>query len=194
MKKRMVFFSQTRAWVYLFEIPLVALFSIALRYHDRVQVVYKLFPLEIAVGAVILFLPVYFFRIALLTIDEVRTLGAFASRDRSIIKEGQTLVLTRMKKGKLRAELLAKEEGPVFEWQKNDITYKPREYCVFRAAGYGGRASLIAALELYGVPANEAKRAVEEEGFTWKSEEITLTSAKSDEGYSVRITFLKTIL
>ena len=59
--KGIAFFS-SRLWVYLTELPVILLLVVAVRNNDAADNVGKLYPLIILLGAVIVFIAIYFFR------------------------------------------------------------------------------------------------------------------------------------
>ena len=194
MKKR-IFLPMARPWVFLFELPLIALLALAISFHDRVGGLLKLFPLEILVGGAILFLPLYFVRLLSLSTEEVRTLGLFTERDRALLNEGRTLVLTLGKSGKLRVEVYGKTgDEPPFAWQKQSKDYRATDFCMLRARAYGTHRSVGRILGFYGVPAEEIAAAAID-GFSKEYEQITVRSAAKESGeIEVRIRFDATIL
>ncbi len=193
MKK--IHLSMSRPWVYLFELPLAGLFVLCILFHNRVDSLLKLFPLEIAVAAVMIFLPLYFFRFLSFATDEVREIGLFSGKDRAVLNKGRTLILTLRKKGKIRAEVYGKNgEEPAFAWQKNDRDYRASDFCMLRAAAYGGRKSIASLLSFYGVPGDDLAAAMQG-GFSRNYGDISLeTVAREDGETELRLHFHVTIL
>lgn len=193
--RKHIFLPLSRFWVYLFELPLIALLIVSIRFHSRVDALFKLFPLEIALGAVIVFLPLYFFRVTVFSTDEVREIGLFSSRDRAIINKDKTLLLTLGTRGRLRVELFGQSgEEPAFPWQKNDAAYRPTDYCMLRSRAYGGRRAAARILALYGVPKDEAREAASLDGYRKDFGIITVSGEKKEGAQQLRIRFNETVL
>ena len=83
----------TRIAVYLTELPVLILLWTAMRYNDRSEEIFKLYPLIVILSLAVIFILVYFFRLISVSRDEIRYLGIFSSRDSALITEGKTLVI-----------------------------------------------------------------------------------------------------
>ena len=91
----------------------------------------------IALSGLILFFAVYLFRAVLISKKEIKSIGAFSSKEMAKIEPGRTLVITVPKKRRLKIELFGmnNDAESSYSWLKND---EPSEINLFRATIGGG--------------------------------------------------------
>lgn len=181
----------TKFRVYLTEIPPIILLSVVLHFNDRVEGVFKLYPLIVFLSAVIIFIPIYFTRGVVVAYDELRCVGIFSSRDRAFITEDKTIVLTCLKKRRIRVELFEKSSGEsAFSWMKSDPN---TEINIFRAKVGGTEKTVLKILTYFGAEKQFARTVIENETAETDLGEITLKSELSDDEKKISIHFNETL-
>lgn len=186
-----VFLFCTKLWVYLTEVPVLILLSIALRYNEGSKELFKLYPLIIFLSLAVIFIAVYFFRAITVSREEIRYHGLFSSRDSALITKNKTLRVTVLAKGGLRLELYGDAgETPAFEWMRQEDVIH-REICFFRGRSLGRAGTVSKISALFGVPEDLDPTA---EGFTYEDENISVLTEKKDAGTVVAIKFKTTLL
>jgi len=149
MKKVIVF--ATKARMFLCLIPFVFLFAVCLINNENITTPGKLYPLMIAmlVGAVMTFL--YFFRAVTFTVESVRTVGPFSSKDSAVIKKDRTLSFTLRPKNKLKIELFGRDDTPGFDWLKETEEGAFAEVNLYRDIAVGSDKAVGRVLGLFGL-------------------------------------------
>ncbi len=151
MKK--IFLFSSRLWVYVTEIPVLAMLTLVISVHDSATSIVKFYPLEIVLGGVALLILIYFFRAVQISKSEIRAIGRFSSREKATIEEGKKLVFTLASKRRLTVELFESSDGtPSLPWASgvcNDIN-------LFRAKTLGTAKSIRKVLIYFGLSADEA--------------------------------------
>jgi len=183
----------TKPWVYLTEIPVVALFWIAITFNKFSDHPLKFYPLIITSGFFIIFIMVYFFRMVSINNDEIRCLGVFSSKDSALITENKTLVISLHPRFKLKLELYEDASiNPAFEWMKADDVMH-RDVCIFRARAVGAKKSAGKILEFFTVPKEALSRATEN-GFNFENESVKVETFLENEVIKIKIHFKITII
>ena len=121
-------------WV---EAPPIILLIPTVIFNDSVKTLMKLYPLMIALSLLIVFFAFYLFRAVSISTKEIKCIGPFSPRETAKIKTGRTLVITVVKRRRLKLELFGKNddgEGS-YVWLKNE---EPYEINLFRASINGG--------------------------------------------------------
>lgn len=191
MKK--TYISATPIAMYLTEAPLIALLTFSIVYNNSAGGFAKLYPLIAVSALAIAFVFVYLFRIAIISTDEVRMVGFFSSRDRAIINEGKTLILTLRKKGRLIVTLFGNDgERPSLDWAQND-DYIPIDINLFREKVEGKKNSAARILNYYEIPKEDIEKILEDDAFSKEYENITVTVEKNEDKRDIRILFTETI-
>ena len=118
-------------------IPPILMLIPVIRFNDGVKTMMKLYPLMIALFGLILFFAVYLFRAVLISKKEIKSIGAFSSKEMAKIEPGRTLVITVPKKRRIKIELFGMNDDTEssYAWLKND---EPSEINLFRATIGGG--------------------------------------------------------
>ena len=189
MKSILIFCTRLR--VYLIEIPLIILLSLAFHYNDKVDTLFRLYPLIIVLCFGIIFIAIFFFRAVTVSYDEIRFHGIFSSRDKELICEGNTLRLTIRPKGRIYIDLFG-EGGAAFDWQKDSD--KSSTVRLFHAAANGRRHTVQKILVFFTAEKELAERAVTEDGFSFENEFISVFSEQKNELFEVNIKILKNIV
>ncbi len=134
--KNLLFLS-TKPMLFWVEVPPIILLIPTVMFNSGVKTLMKLYPLMLALSALIIFFVFYLFRAVSISKKEIKCIGPFSSKDSSKIKSGRTLVITVMKRKRLKLELFGKNddgEGS-YAWLKNE---EPCEINLFRASINGG--------------------------------------------------------
>lgn len=172
-----VILSCTRFFVYLTIIPPGILLWLTILHHDKGPTFIKFFPLEILLGAVILFILLYFARFVTVGRGEARIVGLFSSRDKAMIKEGRTLSLTLYGRKRLLVEVSGPDTAGYDDIPWLTDSGKPRDINLFRERTIGDARHLKKVLKLFGVCREALKK-------IWETEEaLTLT----DGGLFIRV-------
>lgn len=183
----------TKLWLYLTEIPVLAMFWITLSMNKYLDSTVKLYPLMFVLAALILFIMVYFFRYISINNDEIRCHGVFSSKDSALLSENQTLVIALHPRRNIKLELYGDaEEEPEFKWMKSDDPAH-REICIFRAKAVGGKKSAARVLEYFTFPKSELNAAFSD-GFVYENDTIRVESKSSNEVFNISIKLKVTIV
>ena len=135
MKKLLFLSTKPRTfWVML---PPIILLIPVIRFNNGVKTMMKLYPLMIALSGLILFFAVYLFRAVSISKKQIKCIGLFSSKEMAKIEPERTLVITVLKKRRLKLELFGKNEDTEssYAWLKNDESC---EINLFRAT-IGGK-------------------------------------------------------
>ena len=190
MKKTHIFC--TRLWFYLSEIPPIALLVISIIYNNDSKGILKLFPLIIFSAAAIVFIFLYFFRMIIISFEEIKCIGAFSSKDSAIINKGKTLILTVDKKNKMIIRLHGDGGIPGFNWaQGND--YHHTEIDLFREKAVGGLRSIRKVLEYFEVPKNDVCTFIETNNLEVEYKDYIVSRSTDEDCITVSIKFKNTI-
>ena len=183
----------TKLWVFLIELPIVAILWVALALNNESDLPFKFYPLIITSVLLILFIMLYFFRFISINNDEIRIHGIFAEKDSALITENKTLVVALHPRHKIKLELYGDpEQEPEFNWMKVENVLH-REICIFRGKAIGGKGRAKRILEYFTVPSAEISKAFED-GFSFENEAVRVTSASANEVFNISIQFKITII
>lgn len=176
--------------MFLTELPLLYLFVLTVDLHTKSEDLLGYYPLEIVLVFFIFFILVYFFRVIGLSYDEVRMYGLFSSREKSMLHEGDTLVLTVLPRRRLRVELFGTDGGvPALEWLREEGR-APEDVNLFRGKANGGRRSVGRILRFYGVPSADIPSLLSAEAEMRDYETVTVAVEQKEESFEVRLRFL----
>ena len=187
-----LFFLSTRLKVFLTEIPPILLFAMAIIYNDSVNSPFKLYPLMVILCALILFIPVYFLRGVFINYEEVRCVGFFSSKEKAIIKEDRTLVLTLLPKRKVRIELFSKNnDGEAsFAWLTKEEAVWVN---VFRARVNGKEGVIKKALRYFEIDEEVITATLEKDNFSVELERVKVMTDIENESKKVTVYFKETL-
>ena len=189
--KKFLFFPCTILRPFLVSLPLVLIMAAAIRLNDAVDTPLKLYPLIIFLGGAIIFTFVYFFRAIILTKDEVKYIGLFSSRDRAVINEGKTLIITLKPKHRMKVDLYGNDGvNAELDWLKDENVV--RDTYLFRGSAIGGTSEIDRIFDLFDVPM-VGSMLQPLEGTTLDYEDYTVTTSETDGNLEVRIKFKRTI-
>ena len=178
--------------MYLTELPLLFLLIVAICYNGQATGFVRLYPLIIALVLGMIFIFIYLFRLISVSTEEIRSIGPFSTRDRAIINEGKTLILTVRKHGKLKMELFGNDgTPPMLDWAQSE-EHEIMDIFLFRGKAVGGKRTVARVLRYFDVPADEAAQATED-GFKKEYDAFEVSTERREDITEVRIRFTKTI-
>ncbi len=187
-----IYFFSTKLAVYLTELPMIVFLVLAIAYNNNADTLFKLYPLQAALIALMIFTFVYFLRFVKLSADEVRCVGLFSSKDRVALKKNRCLVLTLKKRRKLLFEVFSIGEAPLLDWV-NPEDYTNSEINIFRAKSVGGERSAKKMLKYFDIPNDDFSEILESESFEKEYEAIILSATTTDLGRKISLRFTETI-
>ena len=85
--KKFTLLSHTKARTYLNLLPSVAIMILAIIFNNKADGLLKLWPLIIFMGGITIFLGLFLLRILYISVEDIRMIGPFTSRDKSVIKK-----------------------------------------------------------------------------------------------------------
>ena len=181
----------TKWFFFLTELPLLYFFVLTVDMHDKSTELLGYYPLETVLVLAMLFILVYYFRAVGFSADEIRMYGLFSSREKSLIHEGDTLLLTLRSRRRLRVELFGTDGGnPTLEWLRTE-EYEAQEINLFRGKALGTRRTVLRILRFSGVPREvSAPLLFAEGGFSAEYDTVALSCEKKEEVYEVHLRFL----
>ena len=190
MKKLFLFSSRLR--VYLTEIPPILLLLVSIKFNAGVDTLMKLYPLIIMLSGLIIFIAVYFFRAVVIGFDEVKCIGPFSSKDKAIIAEDKSLVITVLPKRQLRVELFGNGDdlAESCAWLKDDVSSSIN---LFRAKANGNEKSVCRILKFFDIPYSTFTALIEKDGYAEDFENLTVSSDTQNEAKTINIEFKNTI-
>ncbi len=189
MKKKYLFC--TKLWFYLTEIPLALLLAVSIYYGPMTEGVFKLVPLIVTLAFAMLFILVFFFRIVVISYEEVRYRGLFSSRDRAFINKDKTLIITMRPHGNLDVDLYGNDgQPPMFAGLKDE---PPIDIYLFRGRTIGARRTVISILEYFDIPTDDARTALAKDSYFEEYELVSLSAEKREDIREIRIKFKETI-
>ena len=177
MKKTYLFC--TELWFYLCEIPPILLLIISIIYNNDSEGLLKFFPLIILSCAAIIFIFLYFFRMIIISFEEIKCIGAFSSKDSAIINKGKTLIITLNRKNKMTVRLHGNIGTPGFDWAKGE-DYKNIGIDLFREKAIGNNRSVKRLLSYFNVPDDDISVFMEEETHEKRYENFIVSKSKTD--------------
>lgn len=188
MKKAHLFC--TKVWFYLCEIPPIVLLIFSIMYNNDSEGLLKLYPLIIFSVAAIAFVFAYFFRMIIISTEEIKCIGAFSSKDSALITKDKTLILTKRNSGKLVVRLSGKSDAPTFSWSQSTDNI---DIDLFREKAIGGDRAISKILSYFDVPKEEIADVISKEEYNKEFENFILSKSTEDEESTVSIKFKTTI-
>ena len=186
MKKSYLFC--TSWWFYLTELAPLSILVLSILYNDMTEAPGKLYPLIFVSASCMIFIFLYFFRVIIFSNTELRSFGPFSSRDRVAIEEGQTLLLTLMKRGKLRVELFGVSVAPGFSWMRGN--YEESFINLYRDRAIGGKIAIKRVLKYYGISADDIASLLDSESISRKYDAFVVSNETSDGNLIIKIKFI----
>ena len=190
--KKFVFFPNTVVRPFLVSLPLVMLMTAAIRLNGTVDTPLGLLPLIIFCAAAIIFTFVFFFRPTILSRDEVKTIGPFSSRDRAVINEGKTLILTERTRNLVSIDLFGNDGvNADLDWLKSEAAVT--DIYLFKSKVSGGLGVIRSVLLFFDLPEADIKKLLESSNIEIECPDYCIKSSIIDEKREVRIRFTNTM-
>lgn len=193
MKK--LYFLCTKPWIYLSEIPLIILLTLAIIFNPTADGVWKLYPLIITLVIGILFILVYFFKVIILSQDELEIFSVFTERDSATLNRGKTLIMGRISPTRIKLCVFGNDgKPPEFDFIAEGADYTPIDIFLLRSKALGGDGALVRIMNYFDVPTDSAKKLTQADG-DYEDDVLKLTSvADAATGYQeIKLTFKKTL-
>ena len=193
MKK--LYFLCTKPWIYLSEIPLIILLVLAIIFNPTADGVWKLYPLIITLIIGIIFILVYFFKVLILSQDELEIFSVFTERDSATLNLGKTIIMGKISPTRIKVCVFGNDgKPPQFDFIPEGADYTPVDIFLLRSKVLGGNGALVRIMNYFDVPADSAKKLTEDDG-DYEDEILRLTSVKDAvTGYQeIKLTFKKTL-
>lgn len=190
MKKLFLF--GTKLYVYLIELPIIAVLVLAINHNGKATNLLKLYPLIVFCCLAIAFIAIYFFNSVTVSYAKIKQIGLFSSRDSAIITKDRTIVLTYLSRRRMRIELFALQESPSFEWALSE-SFVPHEACVFRERVIGNDMTAKRVLRFFKASEKEIKELLSSENLEIKNEKIEYSALVYDEKKQIKIKFNEVI-
>jgi hypothetical protein len=173
------------------EIPLALLLAVTIHYGPMTEGVFKLVPLMVALISVMLFILIFFFRMVVVSYEEVRYRGPFSSRDRAFINKDKTLIITMYPHGNLDIDLYGNDgKPPMFAGLKDE---PPMDIYLFRGKTIGSRRTVRSLLTYFGIPTDDAAQSLKVDEFSREYELVSFTAKKKEDIRELRIKFKETV-
>ena len=191
MKKRL-FLPSNFLRPFLVATPQAALLAGAIIMNDTVDTLLKLYPLIIVCILGIIFTFIYFFKAIIISKDEIKYIGPFSSRDRAVINEGKTLIITEKPREKLAVDLFGNDGvNASLDWLKNETAV--RDVYLFKGKVLGGAFSTKRILHFFGLRGSDATSLLVSDNFTLDLDDYTVTAKAEEDCREIRIRFKKTL-
>ncbi len=191
MKK--IFLFSTRLRVYWVLMPILALLALCIRFNSKEAGMFMLYPLIILLIGSVIFIFIYFWRAVSLSYDEIRHVGLFSGRDSAVITEGKTLILEKIRGGRLHITLFGNDGVlPELNWMKS-TAQAPRDISLFRGKVIWYRYSVKRILSLFGVSGEDCEKILLGDLSRINTEIATVTQDTENGHTKIRVRINKTI-
>lgn len=189
MKRLFLFCTKIR--YYLTEIPLMIFLLIVRHFNDEAEGLLKLYPLQIFIVLLMLFIFVYFFRLISVSYEEVRYHGLFSSRDSAVLNEGKTLILTLSHHSRLNIEVFGNDgHAPILDSLKEQGSI---DIFLFRGKAIGGRRKASRIMRYFGVSDEGVRAVFSENSFSSEYELVSLTSELREDVRIIKMRLKETV-
>ncbi len=190
MKKTYLFC--TKPHFFLCEIPPIILLIVSIFYNNYSEGLLKLFPLIIFSCAAIVFIFLYFFRMIIISFEEIKCIGAFSSKDNAIINKNKTLILTLHRRNKMTVRLFGSGGTPGFDWAQGE-DYQPINIDLFRERAIGNLSSVKRILSYFEIPLEDIRALEAANEYEKEYENFVLSKSTAEDEITVSISFTNTI-
>ena len=158
MKK--LYLLATRPWIYLSEIPLVALLVIAILQNGKSDGVFKLYPLitMLILGIILIFL--YFFKTVVVSTEEVQVFSVFSHlRDGATLNKDKTLIIGKISGTRIKVCVYGNDgKLPEFDFIENGEDTAPLDIFLLRCKALGGNGTLVRIMKYFDIPTEQAEK------------------------------------
>jgi hypothetical protein len=134
----------------------------------------------------------YFFRMIIISTEEIKCIGAFSSKDSAIINKDKSLIMSLNQKGKITVRLYGNNGTPTFNWANNE-NYKSVDIDIFREKAIGGTKSIARVLRYFEVPEEDILEIISKNEYEKIYENFILTKSTNDKILTFKLKFSKTI-
>ncbi len=151
----------------------------------------KLYPLMIVLILTIIFMAIYFFRMVTIRIEEIRMVGPFSSKERVTLKKDCSLILTPLKRGRLRIEVYGIcADNETYAWlTEDDFT----EINLFRGVANGSERTVKRILSFFGVEHESIDKALTEVGVIADTKDFSLSVETFEDKKKIKLYFKETL-
>ena len=193
MNKKSAYLPLVRPWVLWCEIPLSFLLILSIKHNNSItSTPFKLYPLIAVTVLAMIFAIIYFFRVVKISLEEVRAIGVFSSRESAMVNEGKILVLRLENNNAIGISLIGNDGvTPGFDWLKTTGD-APRNISLFRERAYGSRGSVISLLSALGISRTESESLIDSD-FSAVGECVSAISFINKDAREINITITKTV-
>ncbi len=190
MKKKKYLFC-TKAWYYLTELPFIVLLALCIYYNPMTKTTFKLVPLIVALCLGMVFVFIFFFRIIVISHEQIRYRGLFSSRDKAEINKDKTLIITMRKGANLKVELYGNTGvQSLYESMRDE---PPMDIYLFRGRAIGGARTVRSLLSYFEVPSEDITEILGQQSFTGEYELTSVSSETKESEKEIRIRMKETI-
>ena len=191
MKKTYIY--ATPFWLYLTELPIIFVLTLAIIHNSSAEGMAKLYPLISLCVLALVFVNLYLFRMVRISMAEVRDIGRFSPRDNGRLAAGSSIRIIPTRHGRVKIQVYGDAGLPELDWMR-DQTTDPGVICMYRGRAEGGNRAVKKILRYFHIPPEEIKKIIETDDFHGEYAECvveTLTDLESRKEY--RITLRRTI-
>ena len=185
-----IFLLSTRLYIFLIELPLVFLLTLAIIFNGRADGLLKLYPLIVTLSLAIIFIFLYFFRGIKIKYDEIKDVGLFSKRDKVVLNKDKTLIITVLQHKKLKIELFGFDGKAGLDWLKDE---EPKEIYLYRGKAIGGKSTPERILRFFEVSEEDLEKILIAERFSNKYQYVSVESSVKNEMREIRIRFEETM-
>ena len=193
MNKKSAYLPLVRPWVFWCEIPLTFLLILSIKHNDSItSTPFKLYPLIAVTVLAMIFAIIYFFRVVKISLEEVRAIGVFSSRESAMVNEGKILVLRLENNNAIGISLIGNDGVvPGFDWLKTTGD-APRDISLFRERAYGSYSAVLHTLMALGISIEDAAPLIDSDSSA-TGECVSATSLMHKDAIEIHITITKTV-
>ena len=191
MKKTYIY--ATPLWMYLTELPIIFVLTLAIIHNPSAVGMAKLYPLISLCGLALIFINLYLFRMVRISMAEVRDIGRFSPRDNGSLAAGSSIRIIPTRHGRVKIQVYGEAGLPELDWMR-DQTTDPGVICMYRGRAEGGSRAIKKAMRYFHIPDTDIDEMLATEGFHREYGECTVDTLTDFEGRKeYRITLNKTV-
>ena len=191
MKKTYIY--ATPIWLYLTELPIIFVLTLALIHNPSAVGMAKLYPLISLCVLALVFMNLYLFRMVRISMAEVRDIGRFSPRDNGKLAAGSSIRIIPTRHGRVKIQVYGDAGLPELDWMR-DQTTDPGVICMYRGRAEGGSRAVKKAMRYFHIPDTDIDEMLATEGFHREYGECTVDTLTDFEGRKeYRITLNKTV-
>lgn len=174
------------------EIPVVGLLIASILKNEDSHSALKLYPLIIGSAAAAIFIALYFFRAVTVSYTEIKHIGLFSRREKAMINEKKTLIITEMKRGRLKIVLFGNNGLPPIYADPEAEESLPVDIHLFDGTVLGRGRAIKRILRFFSLSDTEAEELLSRESEI-SLDFLTATSSFGEDGREIRLYFTKTV-